>query len=131
MANSSTVTSFVDRRNQEPNVKPIWEQVITFTIEADGGHAELSHTVKVNGTLREMVIEVGAAGGITGTVNVDFDDNRGVEFDTNASLAELSETIVTPSGGKVVDDFIIRVDPSDDPTTGSADWTIVVTCRGD
>jgi len=129
MANAAVLTSLVESRNTEPNVKPIWEQVVTFTIETGGGHAELSHTVPVNGTLREMVIEVGAAAGITGTVDVDFDDNRGVEFDTNATLAEGSETIVTPSGGKVVDGFIIRVDASAAPTSGN--WDIVVTCRGD
>jgi len=130
MANSSTLTSSVDLRNAEPYIKPVWEQVITFLIEAGGGATEIKHTVYVNGILREMVIEVGTAGGITGTVNVDFDDNRGVEFDTNASLAEGSETIVTPSGGKFVNDFIIRLDPSDDPTAGNDDWEIVVTCRG-
>jgi hypothetical protein len=91
----------------------------------------MSHEVLVNGMLREMVIEVGAASGITGTVNVDFDDNRGVEFDTNGTLGEGSETIVTPNSGvgKPVSNLTIRVDPSDDPTSG--DWVIVVTCRGD
>jgi len=132
-ANSSTLTSVSDRRVQEPDNKPTWEQVVTFTIEADGGVTEISHTVYVNGNLREMIIEVGAAGGISGTANVDFDDNRGIEFDTNATLAEGSETVVYMNlgVGKVVDDFIIRLTPSDDPTTGSDDWTIVVTCRGD
>ncbi len=91
----------------------------------------MSQLVPINGTLREMVIEVGAAAGITGTVNVDFDDSQGVEFDTNATLGEATETIVTMNSGngKVVNSFTIRVDPSDDPTSG--DWDIVVTCRGD
>ena len=133
MANSSTLTSQVENRNDEPLIKPVWERKVTFTVEADGGSSELSHTVIVNGILREAVIEVGAAGGITGTVSVDFDDANGVEFDTNATLSELSETIVTfnSGNGKYIVNFIIRLDPSDDPTTGQDDWEIVVTCRGD
>ena len=67
MANSSTDTSGVDKRNTEPHVKPIWERKVTFTIETGGGHDELTHTVQANGKLREMVIEVGAAAGISGT----------------------------------------------------------------
>lgn len=130
MANSSVLTSAVERRNKEPNVAPVWERKVTFTIDTGGGSTELSHTVIVNGTLKQMVIEVGAAAGITGTVNVDFDDNNGVEFDANATLGEASETIVTPNSGNgvPVDNFIIRADPSDDPTSGI--WEITVTCRG-
>lgn len=132
MANSVSVTSFLDNRNSEPNIKKVWEYEVTFVIEADGGHAEISHTLPVNGMLREMVIEVGAAGGITGTVNVDFDDSNGVEFDSNATLAELSETIVTMNSGagKAINGLIIRLDASDDPTSGQDDWEILVTCRG-
>lgn len=128
MANSSALTSSVHRREIEPNIKPVWEQVITFTIEAGGGASELSYTAKVNGLLLEAVIEVGAVADISGTANVDFDDNRGVEFAANASLAEGSETIL--SFFKPINDMIIRVDPSDDPDTGKDDWEIVITLRG-
>ena len=130
MANSVSVTAFTDNRNDEPHIKKVWEYEVTFIVEADGGATELSHTLPVNGMLREMVIEVGAAVGITGTVNVDFDDSNGVEFDTNATLGELSETTVTMNSGngKPVNNFTIRVNPSDDPTSGT--WTITVTCRG-
>ena len=126
MANSAVLTSSVERRRKEPLIKPTWERVVTFTIETGGGSAEISHTVLVNGILREAVIEVGSAAGISGTVDVDFDDNRGVEFDNNATLAEASETILTFT--KPVSDFIIRLDPSAAPTSG--DWLIVVTTRG-
>jgi hypothetical protein len=126
MANSAIQSSF-DRRNSEPNTKKVWEQTVTFTIETGGGHVEIPVTIPTNGMLRESVIEVGAAAGITGTVDVDFDDSNGVEFDTNATLAEGSETIVTYTD-KAVNGFIIRVDPSAAPTSG--DWIITVTCRG-
>ncbi len=132
MANSSAVTS-KDSRADEPYVRPIWEIIATFTIEAGGGVSEISQAIAINGSLKEMTIEVGAAGGITGTVNVDLDDNRDIEFDTNAALGELTDTIVSfnTGVGKVVDGFTIRLTPSDDPTTGNDDWEIVVTCRGD
>ncbi len=129
MANSSALTSDVERRNKETHIFPIWKREVTFTVETGGGSTELSHTVNANGMLRDATISVGAAAGITGTVNVDFDDSDGIEFDTNATLGEGSETVVTFSGGKPVTDFIIRLDPSDDPTSG--DWTITVVCRGD
>ena len=127
MANSAAVSSSTDERNTQPNIKKVWEETVLFTVETGGGHAEMSYTMPINGMLRESVIEVGAAAGITGTVNVDFDDSNGVEFDTNATLAEGSETIVTYTD-KAINGLIIRVDPSDDPTSG--DWEITVTCRG-
>ncbi len=125
MANNA-VTVPVELRNTEPHVKPVWKRTTTFTIETGGGHAEISETIAVNGILKEVVIEVGAAAGISGTVDVDLDDSDGVEFSTNATLAEGSETIL--SFDKPVTDFIIRADASDDPTSG--DWTITVTTRG-
>ena len=132
MANSSSVTSSLDRRNIEPNTMKVWEVTVTFLIEAGGGSDEMSHEVVINGLLREAFIAVGAAGGISGTVNVDFDDSNDVEFDTNASLAELSETVVAFNTrvGIPVTSFTIRVDPTDDPAAGQDDWEIAVTCRG-
>ena len=132
-ANSASLNSSVERRNKEPNVGKVWERVTLFLIEPGGGHAEISEEIIVNGILKEMIIEVGAASGITGTVNVDFDDNRGVEFDTNATLGEGSETIVSMATGtgKPVVNFTIRLDASDDPVTNADDWQIFVTCRGD
>ena len=64
MANSSSVTSSLDRRNIEPNTMKVWEVTVTFLIEAGGGSDEMSHEVVINGLLREAFIAVGAAGGI-------------------------------------------------------------------
>lgn len=126
MANSAVLTSFLDRRSRQPNTMPVWEYVYTFTIDTGGGSAEQTVTVPVNGIFQEAVIEVGAAAGITGTVNVDLDDNRDNEFSGNAALAEGSLTTLAFS--KPVDTFKVRADPSDDPTSGT--WDIIVTCRG-
>lgn len=127
MANSAVQSSVTDKRNTEPNTKTVWEQNILFTIETGGGAAELSFTVPTNGILRESVIQVGAAAGVTGTVNVDFEDSNGVPFDTNSALVEGSSTIVTYTD-KAVNGFVVRVDPSAAPTSGV--WEITVTCRG-
>lgn len=126
MANSAATVP-VEDRNLEPITKPVWERVTTFTIEAGGGHAEISETIAVNGLLLEVVIEVGTTTQGSETVNVDLDDNRGVEFSANSSLAESSETVL--SFFKPVDNFIVRVDAGDDPDSGN-DWLIVVTTRG-
>ncbi len=122
MANSSSIASppFVSA--------PVWKRKVTFTIEAGGGHAELTQTVNINGLFQEAVIEVGTTTQGSETVNVDFDDDEGVEFSANASLAESSETILAFSK-PVAGSFDIRVDPGDDPDSGD-DWLIVVTCRG-
>lgn len=143
MTNSAVQTSLSDRRQndttnllenrqQRGNRFPVWEEVITFTIEADGGSAELTYTSEVNGLLTEMIIEVGTAAVITGTVSVDFDTTRDVEFDTNDGLGEGSETLVelNSGAGKPLNGFKIRVDPSDDPTGAGEVWEIVVTCIG-
>lgn len=107
---------------------PVWKRQATFTIEAGQGHAEITYSVDINGILQEAVIEVGTTTQGSETVNVDFDDDEGVEFSANASLAESSNTILAFSK-PVAGSFDIRVDPGDDPDSGS-DWEIVVTCRG-
>lgn len=127
MANSAVLTSHQNRRALQPNTHPAWKYVYTFSIEAGGGHAEQTVTVPVNGILQEAVIEVGTTAQGSETVNVDFDDDRDVEFSTNSTLAESSETKLAFS--KPVDTFKIRVDPVDDPDSGD-DWVIVVTVRG-
>lgn len=107
---------------------PVWKRKVTFLIEAGQGHDELTYSVQINGILQEAVIEVGTTSQGSETVNVDFDDDEGVEFSANASLAESSETILAFSK-PVAGTFDIRVDPGDDPDSGD-DWEIVVTCRG-
>lgn len=126
MPNSVVQTSHEDRRERQPHKHPAWEYVYTFEIITGGGNAEQTVECPVNGILLEAVIEVGAAAGISGTVDVDFDDNRDVEFSANATLAEGSTTKL--AFNKPVNTFNIRADTSDDPTSGT--WDIVVTVRG-
>ena len=130
MAFSATLTSFVENRNVEGNIGPVWETVITFTIAAGDGSAKLTFPVKVNGILQKIVTASGAAAGIAGTFTLSIDDNGDNEIFTAA-------TPVTPAEGAtstfnlsepVNGTIDIGIDPNDDPTSGS--WIITVTLRG-
>jgi len=120
----TAVTGKIDnRKNQD---YPVWLTTTVFTIAAGDGSAELTEEVLINGTLKDLQIVVGTATGIAGTVDVDFDDIHNIEFDANATLAEGSTT--SPTIDKVVTNFKIRVNPSDDPTSGT--WLITVYAKG-
>lgn len=122
----TAVTTKKDNRSRGPEF-PVWETKTVFTIDAGDGSTELTEEVEVNGRLTDLVIVVGAAAGITGTVDIDFDDADDNEFDANAGLAEGSTTIPA-SIDQPVNNFKIRCNPSDDPTSGS--WTITVYAKG-
>ncbi len=122
----TAVTTKKDNRHRGPEF-PVWEIKTVFTIIAGDGSAELTEEVNINGRLMDLVIVVGAAGGITGTVDIDFDDADGNEFDANAGLAEGSTTIPS-SIDQPVNNFDIRCKPSDDPTSGS--WLVTVYAKG-
>ena len=121
----TAVTTKIDNRHHTKN--PVWETKTVFSIDAGDGSVELTEEVEINGTLKNIVIVVGAATGIVGTVDVDFDDADDNEFDANVALAEGSTTI-PGSIDQPVNNFKIRVNPSDDPTSGT--WTITVYAKG-
>ncbi len=106
MANSSSVSS-KDSRNNEPYVKPVWEIVTTFIIEADGGATELSQNIDINGSLKEMTIEVGAATGITGTVNVALASAQDAALFSEGGLADATTHLkqALSKGGSTDADF--------------------------
>ena len=129
MANRGSLTTSLDRRNIEPKIKQVWENVLTYTIEADGGASEIKVAVPTNGIIKFISVVIGAAGGITGTINIAIDDNADAEIFSDTSLAESSTNnyhVDLPVSG-IID---VGINPSDDPTTGQDDWTIVVTLRG-
>ena len=128
-ANSSTLTSSVDRRNLEPNIKSVWEYVLTYTIEAGGGASEIKQALPLNGILQKIVTVSGDANGISGTYTLAIDDNGDNEIFTSAGPAENAAStfnVWEPLTGTID----IGINPSDDPTAGSDDWTITVTLRG-
>ncbi len=133
MANSTALTTDFDRRNLEPHTQPTWKYVVTFTVEAGGGSAELSHTLdNLNGLATEIIAESGAAGGITGTFGLALDDDRDNEIFVAAAPATPAEGANSrfPVDLAIAGDLKIQVNPSDDPTAGQDDWDIVVTVKG-
>ncbi len=120
MANSGVLTTELDRRNLEPTKQPVWEHVLTYTIEADGGSSEIKVPLPINGIIRHISAVVGAAGGITGTINLAIDDNADAEIFSATSLAESTTNnfqVDLPVSGTID----VGVNPSDDPTTGQSD----------
>lgn len=53
---TSVLTSWVERRNQEPLIKPVWELIITYTYDADDVAAK-THSVNVNGILLKVIMD--------------------------------------------------------------------------
>ena len=54
---TSVLTSSVERRNQEPLIKPVWEHVVTATFDAnDTGDA--TQAINLNGLLRKVILTV-------------------------------------------------------------------------
>ena len=124
---TAVLTSSVDRRNQEPFIKPAWEHVLTYTLTTSSGGDEIKLALPVNGILQKIIVSSGAAAGITGTLTLAIDDNGDNEIFTSAGPAE-GATSTFDVWEPVTGTIDIGVNPSDDPTSGT--WTIIVTLRG-
>ena len=124
MAGSSILTSSVERRNVEPNIKPVWEAVLTFTF-ASGDTAEVKHALPLNGLLQKIVVtNSGATAVVTSTVAMD--DNADNEIFSAATLAE-STTYNYSVNEPVAGTIDIGVTPSTDPLSA---YSVTVTLRG-
>lgn len=56
-AQTSVFTSYVERRNQEPLIKPVWEFVVTSTY-GDDDDANVTQAIPVNGILLKVILTV-------------------------------------------------------------------------
>jgi len=54
---TSVLTSSVERRNQEPLIKPVWEHVITYTYDADDAGA-VTQSIPINGILLKVIMTI-------------------------------------------------------------------------
>ncbi len=126
-AGTVVLTSSVDRRNQEPHIKPVWETVMTYTLTDSSGGDEIKHALPINGILQKIIVKSGAAAGITGKLVLAIDDTVDNEIFTSAGPAE-GATSTFNVWEPVTGTIDIGVNPSDDPTSGT--WTITVTLRG-
>lgn len=129
MAGTAVLTSSVERRNKEPNVKAVWERVLTYTLTTSSGGDAITLTLpNFNGILRRITVESGAAAGITGTLTLAINDNRDNPiFPATAGPAEGAASVFDVDN-VMVGDIDVVVDPSDDPTSGT--WVIVVVLQG-
>ena len=88
---SVVLTSWVERRNQEPLIKPVWENVITATFDEDDTTA-ITHALPQNGILLKVILVApDGENGVTYQVTIDdngdneiFDSGEQAEADTYA-----------------------------------------------
>lgn len=124
---SITLTSFVDRRNIEPLVKPVWELVITSTHDADDT-GDVTLAVPINGILQKIVFVIpNFTNGITGQVKI-LDNGDNTIFDSGELAKALPYTFNTsePLSGTI--DVVIGVSGASGGTADSND--MIVTLRG-
>ena len=120
-----TLTSWVERRNQEPLIKPTWELVVTGTWAADDD----SHTigaVPVNGVLLSVVLDVPASKNST-TCEVELYDNgnnKVFDSDDQAAGATYNYNLLEPFASE------INVSFGPSGVFGVGGGTITVTLRG-
>ena len=99
---SSTLTSWVSRRNQEPYIKPVWERVITGVFDSDDT-TNVTETIPFNGILMKVILV--APDGTNGiTWQVEIKDNADVVvFDTGekAEAATYTYNLFEPLSGTI------------------------------
>jgi hypothetical protein len=127
MAFTSVLSDPTDRRSDSLDRRPVWERIITFTIDAGDGSAKTAQAVPLNGIIQKIIATSGTATGITGTFTLSIEDNGDNEIFTASGPAEGATS--TWSATEPVTGIIdVYIDPNDDPTSGS--WTITITLRG-
>jgi hypothetical protein len=122
---SVTLTSSVERRNQEPYIKPVWERVVTATHDGDDT-GDVTQALNLNGLLRKVVLTVPSfTNSITGQVVIkDNGDNTIFDSGEQTKGSTYTFNVDEPLSGTV--DVVIGVSGAAGGTGGS----IVVTLRG-
>ncbi len=119
------LTSSVERRNQEPLIKPVWEHVITATFD-DDDTAAITHALPVNGILLKVILNApnGANGAVTYQVTIDDNGDNEI-FDSGEQAETLTYAFDTYE--PVTGTIDINIGPS--AVIGDTQ-DIVVTIRG-
>ena len=122
----AVLTSSVERRNQEPLIKPVWEHVITWTYDADDAGAE-TQELPVNGILLKVIMKLPLTT-TTGTTEqlLILDNGDNTIFDSTEVGENATHTfnVYEPVTGTL--DVILE--PS--AASGDAVTTKVITLRG-
>ena len=107
----------------------MWEVVIEFFTD-NGGHAEQSIAIPINGFVRALIIDlpVTTATGTTSTTTID--DSNGRQFHTSTALAEgttgATATSQSLSDFPVEDSMTVSLDVSADPTGSGVTNTVTI-----
>lgn len=105
------LTSWIERRNQEPLIKPVWERVITATFD-DDDTTDIVIALPVNGILQKVILVApdGENGAVTYQVEIDdngdneiFDSGEQAEaltytFNCSEPLVGIIDVTIGPSG---------------------------------
>ncbi len=123
---SAVLTSSVERRNQEPNIKPVWEHVITWTYDTDDAGAE-TQAININGILLKVVIDIPVTTTTGTTSQVLIKDNGDHTIFDSGEQAE-NDTYVFSLYEPLSGTIDISIEPS--AAAGTNGSTPVVTIRG-
>ena len=121
---SVVLTSWVERRNQEPLIKPVWEFVITGTWTAEDD-SDTKITVPVNGVIITVILEIPQSkSGASAEVEIG-DSSENVIFDSGD---QVNGTCVYSIFEPVTENIKVWMGPS--AAFGVGGGEIVVTLRG-
>ncbi len=125
---TSVLTSWVERRNQEPLIKPVWEHVITYTYDADDAGA-VTQAFPVNGILIKVIMTIPDTTTDTTTEQLLIKDNGD---NTIFDSGELTEGEGVTYTFNLFEPVTGTIDVIMEPSTFSGDavTTKVVTLRG-
>lgn len=124
----AVLTSSVERRNQEPLIKPVWEHVITWTYDADDAGAE-TQSININGILLKVIMTIPDTTTDTTTEQLLIKDNGDNTIFDSGELTEGEGVTYTFNLYEPVTGTIdIILEPS--TFSGDAVTTKVVTLRG-
>lgn len=124
----AVLTSSVERRNQEPLIKPVWEHVMTWTYDADDAGAE-TQELPVNGILIKVIMTIPDTTTDTTTEQLLIKDNGDNTIFDSGELTEGEGVTYTFNLFEPVTGTIdVIMEPS--AASGDAVTTKVVTLRG-
>lgn len=114
------LTSWLDRRNQEPLIKPVWEYVITASYSAtDDGN--ITRAIPLNGILLKIILVVPSD---SAEVEILDNGNNKIFDSADQTTGTHTYTVYEPLTGTI--DVVIGPDAA----IGGSGGDIVVTLRG-
>lgn len=116
-------TSWVERRNQEPHIKPVWEFVITGTWEATDD-SDVSLVIPVNGIILAIILEVPTSK-TSAKFEVEIgDSSEYVIFDSGDQTA--GDTCTFNVNEPVAGSIKVWIGPSAAPGLGGAETVVII-----